>query len=53
MTVGDGQIVLVGGADIAQVVTGAFQAPPAAVELVTQSKRRGVKAAWRPVVING
>ncbi|WP_146847498.1 hypothetical protein [Cellulomonas terrae] len=50
VTAGDGQIVLAGGADIAQVVTGAFEVTPAAVELVTPAKRRGVKAAWQPVV---
>jgi len=53
VTAGDGQIVLAGGADIAQVVTGAFEVTPAAVELVAPAKRRGVKAAWQPVVVNG
>ncbi len=50
---GDGQIVLAGGADIAQVITGSSEATPAPMGVVGPAKRSGVKAAWKePVAVN-
>jgi len=53
VTTGDGQIVLAGGADIAQAITGASEVTPAPMELVASAKRSGVKRAWQPVAVNG
>ncbi|MCU1431375.1 MAG: hypothetical protein JWP95_480 [Actinotalea sp.] len=48
VTAGDGQIVLAGGADTAQVITGASDVTPAPMELVAPAKWSGVSGRGSP-----
>ena len=47
-TAGDGQIVLVAGADIAQLITGTAEHVSVPLEELASTQRRGVKPAWQP-----